>query len=920
MPHRTGAGRGPAALRRARQALLPFPGQALALLVLVAVLGAVAVSAPLMVASSAQGAWEQRESRIPEAVGTTLTSGTVTSRVGSSSRRLQAVPELDERVVAAAHEAGLRTPELTTVLSSDVVATGPASGTTVQLVSRATYDRLPLVAGEATEDGVLAPERFLEQTGLAVGDELTLFRPSTLGDPQSGTVTATLVGVYEDISDPPVPKFWQGIGDLVRPTIDPKSGNVRTPPPALVASLPTSLRLETAIDADVTLIWRIPAPEGLLVTEARRLAAAGDDFEALLVAPDRPVDELVQELDFVQPFVRTALPSLLSGVDRTVALLSPPVRAVGAGGALAALALVGAWAGSRARRRESELRALIARGLSPGRGGAEAALEAVAPIVVGLLVGGGLGWAAIAVLGPSPRLPDEALPDAVGALLVAGAAAALLVAAVTAAAVARLGRVGQGPAAQLAGRVPWLPVLAAVAAVTVAPLVVRARRGETGTAGEVDLLALVVPLLVVVVAAGAAVALLQRLAGRAAGPVRRLPVPAFLALRRVMAGPAATRLVVVTTALALGLVTYAGALADSSSRTIALKASVATGSDVVVELPGGQDLPDPAAFGDVLQNATVVGQDLRVKVLPGGIDADVLVVRPDQFADVVRWDPSLADRSLAELLSTIDVGPGGLDGRVPVIAAGDLPAAPVDAVDGAVTVDLGGYEVRVQVVARAKAFPGQSSVRPLLVAPEAAYTAALREADRDPQFVVTRQLWSRGDAAGVVAAVEAAGPGPVDEDVAVRTAVQFRDRPELVAQAWSLGYLRAVAIAAAVLGLVGVALHAAAQARQRAVASLLLARMGMSRPAAAASAALETGLLACLAAAVAVVVALPAAALVLRLLDPVPGLPPDPVVAVPWPTIGLVAVGVVLVAVVAGALAFRAVRAANPGQVMRDAD
>ena len=42
-----------------------------------------------------------------------------------------------------------------------------------------------------------------------------------------------------------------------------------------------------------------------------------------------------------------------------------------------------------------------------------------------------------------------------------------------------------------------------------------------------------------------------------------------------------------TTALSLGLVVYAGALADSTARTIQSKASVATGSDVVVPVARG---------------------------------------------------------------------------------------------------------------------------------------------------------------------------------------------------------------------------------------------------------------------------------------------------------------------------------------------
>ena len=65
----------------------------------------------------------------------------------------------------------------------------------------------------------------------------------------------------------------------------------------------------------------------------------------------------------------------------------------------------------------------------------------------------------------------------------------------------------------------------------------------------------------------------------------------------------------------------------------------------------------------------------------------------------------------------------------------------------------------------------------------------------------------------------------------MRTAAEFAARPELNAQTWALTYLSAVALAAGVLGLVGLAMQAMAQQRRRTVAGLLLARMGMRRSA-----------------------------------------------------------------------------------------
>ncbi len=908
-------------LRRVRQALLPFPGQALGLLLLVAVLAAVGVSAPLMVASSGQGVWEQREARGLEALGLSLVSGTGSPQGGSPVERLGLVPELDEAVRASGRQVGLEEPVLTTLLAGEAVAQGPDGTSPVQLVSRPGYaEAVELVEGEVTDPGVLVPAAFAERTGAGPGDTVSVVAPGDelLGTATSPAVEVEVTGVYADITAP-APEFWQGIGDLVVPRENPATGAVVVPPPVLLASLDTALEVEQGTASDVFLLWFFPTPAGLLVPQARELSGAGESLQARLVAPGQPVADLIDDAGFTAPQARTALPVVLEDVDATVGLLSPPVRAVGVGGVLAALALVGAWAGARARRREGELRALIARGLSPARGGAEAALEAVLPVLGGVVAGGLAGWGAVAALGPAARLPGQVVPSAAGVLVAVGVVAVAVVAVVTAAAVARLGRVGQGPAAQLAGRIPWLPVLAAVTVVVAAPLVTG---GGRAPAGGVSVLVLVVPLLAVLVVAGAVVALLQRLAPRVAGRVRRLPPAGFLALRRVMTGPGATRLVVVTTALALGLVTYAGALADSTARTIAVKASVATGSDVVVDLPRGREIPQDleAATGGRLTAATVVGLDNRVSVLPDAGEADVLVVDPTELPRVVRWNEALSDQPLGELMAALQDGLDGSGGRVPVIAAGALPVGPVQAVDGKVTLDLGGYQLPAQVVARTSAFPGQSSLRPLLVAPWGAYSAAVAAAERDPDAVITRQVWSRGQAPEVLAALSAAGIGPDRRDTGVRTAAEFSQRPELAAQTWSLGYLRAVALAAGLLGLLGLVLHAAAQARQRTVAGLLLARMGLSGRATATSAALETGLLAAVAALVAVAVTLPAAALVLGLLDPVPDLPPDPLVALPWGTVAGVAAGVLAVAATAGVLAARTAATAHPGQVMRDAD
>jgi len=241
----------------------------------------------------------------------------------------------------------------------------------------------------------------------------------------------------------------------------------------------------------------------------------------------------------------------------------------------------------------------------------------------------------------------------------------------------------------------------------------------------------------------------------------------------------------------------------------------------------------------------------------------------------------------------------------------------LSATGGRLTVSSGTYEVPVQVVGRAAAFPGMTSTRPLLVADGAGLAAALAAVDRDADLVLEQEIWARGEAQPTLLALAAAGLGEVDPE-RVRTAEEFAARPALRAQTWALGYLRSVALGAGLLGLVGLALHAAAQQRRRTVAAVLLARMGLSRGAGRAATSVELGLVALASALLGTVFALPASRLVLRRLDPVPALPPDPLFAAPVPTIlGLLA-AVVVTTVVGSVLVDRLTRRSPGGEVLRD--
>jgi hypothetical protein len=889
-------------MRRLRVALLPMPGQAIGLALLVAVLAAVLVSAPLMVGSAEEAAWRQERERLSEtAVGTTLLSSTVVGRQVSSAGRVARVAELDAAVRDGVQQAGLETPQLLTRLRDPLLAETPRGPEQLQLVFRTgAEEHVDVVAGEVSADGVLVPRTLAETLALAPGATLSA------RDEDGVPVTVTVSGVYEDLVAP-LPEYWRPAGYLYLPYWDPRSGDLVHPPDVLLASRDLALGTAAGAEEDLFLEWFLPLRTGISVEEARGAVADVERMALTMASPESPVTRLVREEGYERPLPRTTLPQALENVDRTVALLEPPVQAVGVGGGAAALVLVGAWAGHRVRRRDDELRALVTRGLSPARGAAQAAREALLPVLLGLAAGGAAGWLLVRRFGPGPDLPADALGQSLAVLAAGGLAALAVLAAVTAALVTRFDSIGSGQAAHALGRVPWLAVTAVVAVVVTVPLLVGDPDPDSG---GIDLLTLTAPLLVTAVAAGAVTALLPRLGRRTDAWLHRLTPAPFLAARRVLASHGAARLVVVTTALSLGLVVYAGALADSTERTIDAKASVATGSDVVVPLQRGS-----ASGGPLPAGAMVVGTDEDVTLTPGDLPASALAVRPEQVADVVRWNGALAEAPLAELMGAL----AGYDGdRVPVLLAGPVPDAVVEATDGDLTLDFRYYSVPVEVVGRADAFPGQGSVRPLVIADWDRYVAALTDANRDPGLVITREAWVRGEPDAAVRTLTEAGYA-IPENVDVATSAEFTARPELNAQTWALSYLRAVTLAAGVLGLVGVGMHAVAQQRRRTVAALLLTRMGMSRRSSDTSAGLEIGLLAGVAALVAVAVALPSSALVLRLLDPVPSLRPGPVFDVPWGSIAAVVAGVALVTVLGAVLVGRTARRATGGQVLRDA-
>ena len=255
-----------AALRRLRIRLLPVPSQAFGLAVLIAVLAAALVSAPLMIASAEQAAWDQELARVGQnGMGVTFGSSTLAGRQVSETSRVARIGELDDAVIASVAEAGLNAPVSLARLYEPILTAPPHGFSQVQMVySTGSADAVEIVAGAASDSGVLVPEELAEDAGVGPGDVLTV--QGERGDRASVQVS----GVYVTPTLPLDP-YWEGLGYLFLPTLTPL-GELQYPPAAILASKDVTLATALAVDEDVQASWLVPVDDGVDITGARTAA------------------------------------------------------------------------------------------------------------------------------------------------------------------------------------------------------------------------------------------------------------------------------------------------------------------------------------------------------------------------------------------------------------------------------------------------------------------------------------------------------------------------------------------------------------------------------------------------------------------------------------------------------------------------
>jgi putative ABC transport system permease protein len=749
--------------------------------------------------------------------------------------------------------------------------------------------------------GTWMPQLAAETLGVRPGDEIVLSNGQR-------SATITVDGVYRDIFRAPDDGYWRPWNhELVLTCFD-------CPPPpqplivgrALFDDLVSELRLRNGGFA-----WQAPLEAGLSMDEAIEVKQALQTLSERATDVSTPEGRTLQTCYSgfcgvrVRPSLSSSIEPVMSDVARRVSAVESPAQLLRVAGLLVALVVVaasGAFAMS-ARRVESGL--LFARGTGPGTVGARAGLEALVPCLTGGALGLGLAFALIAAVGPDGPIAASARADAVRTGTAAAIVAVLTIAVVSSVSFLRQSERHRTRLRFLA-KIPWELALVALALWVLDRLRSDGALVPGAAPGTQRPSALLLLFPVLFLAGFAALAARLAISGLGAARRRsaRLPPAAFLAVRRLVATPQLTVLLVGASGLCLGLFVQAQSMASSMRTTVDAKAGVYVGSDVQARVEYSFESPGPS-FGAPYTRVTRIYQAGAF-----GVDRtfDLLAVDADTFADAAFWDEGFAEASLDELMASLDgeTGTGGLPAII---------ARPTGREPDRITVSTS--TVPIEVVGSATAFPGMSSLRPLLVVDEERLHEALGDVG-DPLALpgASTELWIRGTKDEAAAAIASLPYVPS----IVLTTQEVKDIPHIAAVIDTFLVLNALGLAAAMLVLASIVMYLQARQRSQLVAYGLSVRMGMGAAGHRRAVAAELAAMLGVAALVGVGLAIVAARLVVPLLDPITAVPPDPIPVIPLTTIWLLPLGLALVVLCGAWLTERRARSVDLGQVMRLAD
>lgn len=755
-------------------------------------------------------------------------------------------------------------------------------------------------------EGVWMPDLVADALGIGVGDEVTL-RSEEGGEAtlEVGAIYRAVYTIYTGTSD----GYWTSWRDIFKiPCAD-----CAPPPQPILADRTTVMRAMRELEQRrATFSWNAPI---------RDPAGVGLDQADTLLRYQRAVQERMRDLDTETGRLfdccielrwtgrgTTTFTSdvsyVITDARERIAAVEGPTRVLEIAGVAVALAVVAAAGAFAIRGRRVEAAWLFARGTSAAAVGVKTALESLIPVLVGAIAGAVVAWATVTRLGPDAPIATSALGDAAIAAAAAALGAAVLLAVVASVTYVRVVDPHGRRFARVARAVPWELALAAVAFLTLQ----RLRGGgafvrDDATGVRSPSLALVAfPFLFL----AAFSTLAARLAAVVWGWLRRVTdrggAAAYLASRRLAGGRAFTVLLVGAAGLCLGTFLHAQIVSRSLSMTVDAKAGVFVGGDVQGRIDYHTPIPDRFA----LPTTRVVRSPAAVR-LPGGRALDLLAIDASTFEGAAYWNDAFADGSLADLLRRLREPH---DGRVPVILAG-AAGLEVDRLSIAVG------EMRVDVLARARAFPGMWSLNPLVVV-DAETLIETVDVPFDPLNSpgASTELWVHGPDGPAIRSLANLEFPPAS----TVTASEVKDIPYISAALDTFVVVNVLGLAAAALVFVGMLLYLNARQRSQVVAYALSSRMGMSDREHRRSLVLELGAMLLWGYAIGAVLAGVAATFTVPLLDPIPTVPPDPIRVLPLAVSGIAAVALGALAWAGAAATSRRARGIDLGEVMRVAE
>jgi putative ABC transport system permease protein len=750
--------------------------------------------------------------------------------------------------------------------------------------------------------------------GEANGARITDLTASELGVKPGGEISLSFEGmrpvnlrvaaIYRALYVEPRTAYWHRWDvDIYQrcQTCDP-------PPPFVLVSPRQLVELSKRLGSRVaTFSWQAPVASGptLTLDDALVLERFTNQFRTEISDPENALSRIFPccHAPLFAGAVTTSLSSSIANViadaGRKIATLEQPGRLLQIAGIIVALVVIAAAAAFALSARRVEAQLLFARGASPAWVAAKGCLESILPAALGGAAGLGLAFALVRAVDPHETDASSAIRAAIQGASLAVAASIGLLGIVTAVSFLRRSPTGRNRFGRLA-HLPWELVLLALAAYFL-------RRLEAGGAFATDRSlgvrrpSIYLLLFPVVSLAGLAV-VGARLFGVALRWVRdrsgRLGSWLYLAVHRLAGASKLTLMLIAASALSLGIFVQAQTIVRSLETTVDAKAQLFVGSDVegrvLYETPQPPSFPLPLTRVTRLPNAGT---------LADGSSFDVLAVDPSTIAAVAYWQPAFSDRSIQRIAQDLR---GSTSGPVPIVVAGR------DVTPTSLVID--GVRFPVRVVGHATAFPGMSSLNPLVVVDATALLDRFTKGF-NPLNVpeASTEFWVKGDPTPARAALQATTYPPY----LLLTANEVKDIPEIAAAIDTFVVLNALGLAAALLVVAGMLMYLQARQRSQVLSYALSLRMGMTHSHHRRSLVVELGTMLCYAYLLGLALAVGAALVMVPKLDPLATIPPSPLFIWPRLVFASALAAVIAVAWAGGWLTNRRAHAADFGQFMR---